>query len=34
MITRVKEILIAPKKEWAVIEGEHTPLIIKTLLNI
>jgi len=25
MITRVKEILTAPKKEWAVIEGEHAP---------
>jgi hypothetical protein len=25
MITRVKEILITPKKEWAVIEGENTP---------
>ena len=25
MITRVKEILTAPKKEWAVIAGENTP---------
>jgi len=25
MFNRVKEILIAPKKEWAVIEGENTP---------
>jgi len=25
MITRVKEILTAPKKEWAVIAGEHAP---------
>ena len=25
MFTRVKEILTAPKKEWAVIEGENTP---------
>jgi len=25
MITRIKEILTAPKKEWAVIEGEHAP---------
>jgi len=25
MIPRVKEILTAPKKEWVVIEGEHSP---------
>ena len=25
MFNKVKEILIAPKKEWAVIEGENTP---------
>jgi len=25
MIIRIKEILTAPKKEWAVIEGEHAP---------
>jgi len=25
MITRVKEIILAPKKEWAVIEGEKKP---------
>ena len=25
MITRVKEIITAPKKEWVVIEGENTP---------
>jgi len=25
IVTRIKEILTAPKKEWAVIEGEHAP---------
>jgi len=25
MITRIKEIITAPKKEWAVIAGENTP---------